>query len=205
MFNSKLIRTRILIPMLAIVAFVSFVGYRVAIGQETLDSFHFSQQAALGRKLAPVPLNLQGKNPDLVYLGSYIVNAQGGCNQCHTCPSFPQGADPYVNGPPQGNDPVPVNTANYRAGGTPFQNSTIISSNLTPDSSGQPGGLTFGEFQKVMNNGQASHKAGHILQVMPWPVFRNMSNNDLVAIYQYLSALPQHSPGTCTGPGQAVR
>ena len=29
--------------------------------------------------IAPVPLNLEGKNPALVGLGSYIVNAQGDC------------------------------------------------------------------------------------------------------------------------------
>ena len=37
-----------------------------------------------GEELAPVPLNLNGLNPALVREGSYIVNAQGGCNDCHT-------------------------------------------------------------------------------------------------------------------------
>lgn len=31
---------------------------------------------------------------------------------------------------------------------------------------------------------------GNLLQVMPWPVFNNMSNDDLLAIYTYLSAIP---------------
>jgi hypothetical protein len=29
-----------------------------------------------------------------------------------------------------------------------------------------------------------------LLQVMPWPTFRNMSDRDLEAIYEYLSAIP---------------
>jgi len=33
-----------------------------------------------GFDIAPVPLNLEGKNRALVGLGSYIVNAQGDCN-----------------------------------------------------------------------------------------------------------------------------
>jgi len=31
---------------------------------------------------------------------------------------------------------------------------------------------------------------GHILQVMPWPVYRNMTDGDLRAIYEYLRAIP---------------
>jgi hypothetical protein len=37
-----------------------------------------------GFAIAPVPLNLVGKDPALVGLGSYIVNAQADCNGCHT-------------------------------------------------------------------------------------------------------------------------
>ena len=38
----------------------------------------------IGFKIAPVPLNLAGRNPALVGLGSFIVNAQSDCNGCHT-------------------------------------------------------------------------------------------------------------------------
>jgi hypothetical protein len=37
-----------------------------------------------GFEIAPVPLNLDGKNRALVGLGSYIVNAQADCNGCHS-------------------------------------------------------------------------------------------------------------------------
>jgi hypothetical protein len=37
-----------------------------------------------GFAIAPVPLKLDGKNRALVGLGSYIVNAQGDCNGCHS-------------------------------------------------------------------------------------------------------------------------
>ena len=39
-----------------------------------------------GAEVAPVPLNMKGPNPALVREGSFIVNAQGGCNDCHTVP-----------------------------------------------------------------------------------------------------------------------
>ena len=38
----------------------------------------------IGFAIAPVPLNPEGKNRDLVGLGSFIVNAQADCNGCHT-------------------------------------------------------------------------------------------------------------------------
>jgi hypothetical protein len=30
-----------------------------------------------------------------------------------------------------------------------------------------------------------------LLQVMQWPIFQNMTDRDLLAIYSYLSALPE--------------
>src|SRR3954453_14492761 len=143
---------RTLVLTAAAAAATLILGYCVASGQETLDTFHFSQQASHGRKLAPVPLNLQGKNPDLVYLGSYIVNGQAGCNQCHTCPSY-RGIDPYKVGGQSLGKTNPINTLNFMAGGTPFQNSTIISPNLTPDNSGLPGGMNYDDFSNAMRNG----------------------------------------------------
>jgi len=38
----------------------------------------------IGLAAAPVPLNLTGKNPALVGLGSYYVNVVGDCNGCHS-------------------------------------------------------------------------------------------------------------------------
>jgi len=184
------------------------VGYHAAIGQETMGAYQFSRAAQQGRQIAPVSLNLQGKNPELVYIGSYLVNAQLGCNSCHTCPSY-RGRNPFrVGGPgldPPGR-PGPINTANYLAGGVPFpgrgvpfQGSTLAGSNLTPDSAGLPGGLTYEDFKDAMQNGSVSHKPGHVLQVMPWPLYRNLYENDLTAIYQYLSSIPPAQPGVCTG------
>jgi hypothetical protein len=31
---------------------------------------------------------------------------------------------------------------------------------------------------------------GSKLQVMPWPIFHNMTNHQIEAIYEYLSAIP---------------
>jgi hypothetical protein len=44
-----------------------------------------------GFDASPIPkekLNLKGKNPYLVGLGSYLVNSAADCNGCHTFPRF---------------------------------------------------------------------------------------------------------------------
>src|SRR4051812_15929282 len=54
--------------------------------------------ARVGLRIAPVPLNLRGRNPSLIGLGSYLVNATAGCNDCHSAGPLSQyvaGANPY--------------------------------------------------------------------------------------------------------------
>ena len=48
-----------------------------------------------GYRINPVTLNLEGKNRAWVGLGSYIVNT-GGCNDCHTHPSYLPGHNPFL-------------------------------------------------------------------------------------------------------------
>jgi hypothetical protein len=147
-----------------------------------------------GLEIAPVPLNFNRRDRNLVGLGSYIVNAQAGCNDCHTCPSYAPGQNPFEGGNGR------INAENYLAGGVPF--GPIVSANITPDESGNPGGLTFREYLELIRTGRDPHEEGAILQIMPWPIYRNMSDQDILAIYTYLKAIPHAEPGTCSGPGQ---
>jgi len=153
-----------------------------------------------GFKIAPVHLDLEGKNRRLVGLGSYIVNAVGGCNDCHTQPSYEKGRDPFKGEPKQ------VNTAGYLAGGRVFFD-PIVSRNITPERSGLPAGLTREEFVKVIRTGidpDAAHpQFGPYLQVMPWPVYQDMIDRDLHAVYEYLRSIPcvEGDPGAPTPKG----
>jgi hypothetical protein len=148
-----------------------------------------------GFEIAPVQLNLQGRNRALVGLGSYIVNAQAGCNDCHTWPNFAPGGDPY-----RGESKM-VNTTNYLAGGRPF--GPFRSRNLTPDpSSTMTDAERLAEFMALMRTGvdpDNAHPAfGPLLQVMPWSVYQDMTDRDLRAIFEYLSAIP-HADPYCEG------
>jgi hypothetical protein len=140
-------------------------------------------QIRRGFEIAPVPLDIHGKNRALVGLGSYIVNGQSGCNECHTYPSYAPGGDPF-----QG-QPEKINTAQYLAGGRIF--GPFVSANITSDASGKPAGLTLQEFTTLLRTGHdLSEPNGVLLQVMPWPVFGKMIDRDIAAVYEYLRAIP---------------
>jgi hypothetical protein len=211
------------------------------------------QLVRIGYAIAPVPLNLEGKNRDLVGLGSFIVNAQGDCNGCHTAggpPNFnyANNGNPYFLNQPLGTKTDPTT---HLAGGTlfgqavpssasvggfpsgsipssyppngypidpttgfPYAGPVIVSRNLTPDKNGRPeGGHTLAEFKEILRTGKDFDNIhptcqsdtdpnialgvcipppvdGSKLQVMPWPVFHNMTDHQIEAIYEYLSAIP---------------
>ena len=147
----------------------------------------------IGYLIAPVPLALRGLNRDLVGLGSYLVNAQAGCNDCHTNPPYAAGHDPFMGQPAQ------VNVDHYLAGGQAF--GPFTSRNLTPepDNGNLPAGLTHDQFRQVLRTGidfdHLHPQYGPLLQVMPWPTYGQMSNRDIDAIYEYLRAIPHAEPG----------
>jgi hypothetical protein len=185
----------------------------------------------MGFEIAPVPLNLEGKNPDLVGLGSYWVNAVSDCNFCHT-----SGGEPNYNFAPGGNpyfgQPKKTDPTTYLGGGTDFGPALfpilgvypppeygsyvgpdIVSRNLTPDKTGRPeGGHTFEQFLQILRTGvdmDHLHPTcvtpfpvptppncipppvdGRLLQIMIWPNLQDMTDHDIRAIYEYLSAIP---------------
>jgi hypothetical protein len=182
------------------------------------DDEHGDPRVRQGLRLAPVQLNLRGKNRELVGLGSYIVNAQADCNGCHSAgpeTEFTPSGNPYLL-PPVFSGKKKINPDTYLGGGNdfgpfpgpgPFPH--IVSRNLTPDNTGLPeGGASFEEFRTIIRTGKDFDNLhptctgdpdgtclpfpfnGDLLQIMPWPIFQNMSDHELRAIYEYLSAVP---------------
>src|SRR5262249_31556161 len=105
------------------------------------------------------------------------------------------GGDPFLG------EPKKVNKDGYLGGGTEFIPAhppnfpAIVSRNLTPDKTGLPlGGASFEEFRSIIGTGldpdHAHPQYGPYLQVMPWQVYQGLTDNDLRAIYEYLSAIP---------------
>ena len=195
----------------AVIAIAVFSSIPRGEAQDQNRPDSMESRTQLGFLIAPVPLKLTGKNRALVGLGSYLVNAVAGCNGCHSAgpaTQYIRGGNPYFG------QAATTNAATYLGGGRDFgplvpNSPHIISRNLTPDKTGRAeGGHTFEEFVQIMQTGidmdhvhppcSASVTTnclprpfdGNLLQIMPWPDFQSMSEHDLRAIYEYLSAIP---------------
>src|SRR5579872_3633774 len=155
---------------------VAFVGMHLASGNPLSDQPDTEQSlVAIGLSIAPDFIKMEGKDRNLVGLGSFIVNAQADCNGCH-------GSDPAneflpTNNPfllPPNNGRAKFNQATYLNGGQNFgpvglgivKDTTsplfagpglgpnIITRNLTPDHTGNPeGGNDLGTFMTIMRTG----------------------------------------------------
>jgi hypothetical protein len=142
-----------------------------------------------------ITLNLKRRDRALVGLGSYLVNAVGGCNDCHTAPPYTKDPEAFLGAPKQ------INLACYLAGGTPF-GPGIVSRDITPWEDGKPAGLTWAQFKHVIRTGEDPDNPGQVLHVMPWPVYQSMTDSDLRAIYEYLLAIPAIPANTCGVPSE---
>jgi hypothetical protein len=141
-----------------------------------------------------IKLDLAGKNRASVGLGSYLVNGVGGCNDCHTAPPYTKDPEAFLGAPKQ------INIACYLAGGTEF--GPFVSRDITPWENGKPAGLTFAQFKHLIRTGEDPDNPGQVLHVMPWPVYQTMSDHDLRAVYDYLSAIPAIPANTCGTPSE---
>jgi mono/diheme cytochrome c family protein len=121
------------------------------------------------------PLTAAVPGPDMsnpVERGKYLVTL-GNCFSCHT-PMTPEGQ--------------PITQLAF-AGGLRFNGpwGQVTSANITPDASG----ISYYDeelFVKTLRTGQVG--ARKLNSIMPWSYFRNMTDEDLKAIYAYLKTLP---------------
>jgi hypothetical protein len=148
---------------------------------------------------AGLTLNMTGKDPDMVGLGSYLVNVIGDCNGCHTAdPSteYAAGGNPYLlpgANPPFFNGTKKINTKTYLGGGSVFgplpgvdaaHPVPIISRNLTPDSTGRPeGGNTLSDFIMIIRTGKdTDHAHPSCPSAGPAPCLGFPFNGDLLQV-----------------------
>lgn len=122
-------------------------------------------------------------------------------------PAVPPSA--AVGGFPPGSQPPSYPPAEYGD----YVGPNIITRNLTPDNTGRAeGGRTLEQFKQILRIGTDLDHVhptctaalptptpancipppvdGGLLQVMPWPAFHNMTDRQIEAVYEYLSAIP---------------
>ncbi len=122
----------------------------------------------------PQPITTPISSPDVsdpVKRGRFLVNLIG-CTDCHT---------------PVDNHHVPIPGMEFSGGqilGAPW--GTVASANITPDASG----ISYydeGMFIKSMRTGKVG--ARELSKTMPWSALRNLTDEDLAAMFAYLKTL----------------
>ena len=164
--------------------------------------------AALGLSVAPMAAKkFNSPSPQEVQLqrverGKYLVTIAG-CNDCHTPWKMgPQGPEPdmerMLSGHPEtsqltpapdlGKGPwvwsaVDTNTAFAGPWGVSY------TANLTPERLTGLGIWTEEMFIKTIRSGRHWGVGRPILPPMPWPMYRNMTDEDLKSVYAYLRTI----------------
>jgi mono/diheme cytochrome c family protein len=139
---------------------------------------------------------------DAVARGKYLVNIAG-CHDCHTPWAMgPNGPAPdmtrMLSGHPEGTElpPPPAASgpwiASFTNTNTAWSGPWGISytANLTPDPETGIGKWTEQTFRDAIRSGRHLGRGRPILPPMPWSVYRNMTDDDLAAVFAYLQSVP---------------
>ena len=144
--------------------------------------------------LAPFLLPVTKPEDPQVERGRYLVTL-GVCHDCHT-PKGPDARprlDRLLSGHPEGEPPAPAIPGAISASltATSFTGpwGTSFARNLTPDSATGIGTWTEAYFIKVLRTGIRGNGAP-LRPLMPWEWYRQLTDDDLKAIFAYLRTLP---------------
>jgi mono/diheme cytochrome c family protein len=137
--------------------------------------------------------------------GRYLVTI-GGCNDCHTPKKLgPAGPEPDMTRALSGNPsteklaPVPagliapdkyLTIVNNHLGAWVGPWGVSFAMNLTPDKATGLGSWTEEMFVNALRTGKHQGTGRPILPPMPWNWYRNMTDEDLKAVFAYLQSLP---------------
>jgi cytochrome c553 len=148
------------------------------------------------------PAAAPAQNPE--ERGRYLTTL-GGCHDCHTPKTMgPMGPEPDMTRAFSGHPAseklpaVPkdvlgpdkwgmVGNNNFTAFVGPWGIS--FARNLTPDTATGLGSWTEAMFIKTIRDGKHQGEGRPLLPPMPWPMYRNMTDDDLKAVFAYLRSV----------------
>jgi hypothetical protein len=140
---------------------------------------------------------------DLVQRGSYLVNSAG-CIDCHVPwrmgangpePDMSRGLSGHPESlvlPAAPTLPPGPWIASFAATMTAWSGpwGTSFTANLTPDVETGIGAWTEQNFIQAIRTGRHMGVGRPILPPMPWPMYRNLTDDDLRAVFAYLKSRP---------------
>jgi mono/diheme cytochrome c family protein len=162
-----------------------------------------SENPPVGQQAASAP----AQSP--VERGQYLVTL-GGCHDCHSPKNMtPEGPVPDMTNRPLSGHPATEKLAPIPAGlpkpgaWSVLANDgftayvgpwgTSFSRNLTPDQATGIGSWTEDMFIQTIRQGRHQGTGRPLLPPMPWQMYRNMTDDDLKAVFAYLRTIPATS------------
>src|SRR5215472_446543 len=158
-----LIRAFLILVVLLLIAIPLTIGWRPFIGP----------------KARPVTTRTFERTPQRLERGRYIATALSGCVYCHSPHDWNAPGHPMV-------------TAMLGAGGVlPFANlpGRVVGPNLTPDPETGAGRWSDDQLARAIREG-IGHDGRALFPLMPYPHYRNMSDEDLASVIVYFRSLP---------------
>ena len=153
-----------------------------------------------GRMLLATPA--LATDPAKIERGAYLVRSMG-CNDCHTPWKMgPRGPEPDMTRALTGHPAGVVMPAPPRLPAGPWtwlgaETNTAFAgpwgvsfaANLTPDPETGLGRWTEETFIATLRTGRREGKGRQLLPPMPWPMIRNLTDEDLGSVFAYLQSL----------------
>jgi hypothetical protein len=143
-----------------------------------------------------------GLSSALAARGKYLVTIAA-CHDCHTpMKQGPNGLEPdmdrQLSGHPESRG-IPAALAGEKgpwdtsiSGMTAWTGDWGVSftANLTPDAETGLGKWSFRNFRDTIRSGRHMGRGRPILPPMPWPMYKNMTDEDLAAVFAFLQSIP---------------
>jgi mono/diheme cytochrome c family protein len=160
---------KILLGALIVLVVLLAVGITLTIGWRPF----------LGPKARPLTSRRFEATPQRLERGRYIASSLSGCLFCHSSADWSKHGSPLFPGTEGAGEIEPF-------GGLPGR---IVAPNLTPDQQTGAGNWTDDQLARSIREG-TGHDGRALFPMMPYPHFKNMSDEDLASVVVYLRSLP---------------
>lgn len=133
----------------------------------------------IGPKARPLTHRTFERTPQRLARGRYIATALSGCVYCHSHHDWSAPGTPIIPGLEGAGEVLPFNDLPGR----------IVAPNLTPDLETGAGNWTDDQLARSIREG-IGHDGRALFPIMPYPHYREMSDEDLASVIVYLRSLP---------------
>jgi len=133
----------------------------------------------LGPKARPLTARKFEATPQRLERGRYIATALSACLYCHSQHDWAAPGTPIVAGTEGSGGVLPY-------AGLPGR---VVAPNLTPDPETGAGRWSDDQLSRAIREG-IGHDSRALFPIMPYPHYRNMSDEDVASVVVYLRSLP---------------